>query len=440
MRYALARKPQSRHMFTRERGSGAAIARLVVGIGFVFHAAEAAAQSPHPIDECVRLALERSPAVHVSAAESEIARQQIREARAAYWPKLVGKGQYGRSGGFDTTVTDGGSTTLTASVQALLFDGGLRKAQLAAARARLSSAAAAEKQRQADIVLEVRTIYFSALAAREECITYADARRSMEADLSSLQAMQSHGLATRNDVLRAGQAIETTRSAAHSAEANLEAALAELTALTGVEVTAGSLVEPVTARLAPPTEETIEASPMLEDARAAAQAAREDAAAIRSENRGRVTFDADAGFVGVGPTTTFRKHGGSQFLLGFSVPLFDGGATAARIAGAEANTEAAMEKLHLARQDIHRTLARTSIEATRAWNELDAWTDQLPDSEEAFGLMRARFTGGGDVRLLEVIDSLNELVDARLNITHARLSYRLAIAERERILGKVPSP
>lgn len=427
-------------MFADGIGTSRAITLLSIGLGFLLHAAGAGAQSSLTVEESVRLALEHSPAARISAAEAEIAHQRIREARAAYWPRLVGQGQYGRSGGFDTTVTDGGSTMLTASVQALLFDGGTRKARLAAARARLRSATAAERQRRADVALEVRTAYFAALAARRECSTYADARRAMEADVSALQAMQAHGLATRNDVLRARQAIQTARSAGSAAQANLDAALAELTTLTGIQVRRGSLVEPSVPRLDRAADEAIEASPTLADARAAAAAAREDAAAIRSENRGRVTFDADAGFVGVGPGTTFREHGGSQFLLGFSVPLFDGGATAARIAGAVASTNAAENNARLVRQDIERTLARTFIEATRARKEMEAWTHQLPASKEAFRLIRARFAGGGDVRLLEVIDSINELVNARLNVVHARLSYRLAVAERERILGRVSAP
>jgi outer membrane protein TolC len=427
-------------MSAEERDTRWTVIYLSLALGLSLHATGVRAQSTLTVEECVKLALARSPTALISSAESEVARQRVREARAAYWPQVLGHGEYGRSGGYDTTVTNGGSTALIASVQALLFDGGSRKAQLAAARARLRSATAAEKQRRADAALEVKTAYFAGLAAREECITYADSRRMMEADLSALQTMQREGLATRNDVLRARQAIETARSAGRTGEASLDAALAELTTLTGTEVTDDLLVEPAITDLEQPTNDTVEASPTLDDARAGMAAAQEDAEAIRSENRGRLTFNADAGFVGVGPGTTFSRHGGSQFLLGFSVPLFNGGATAARIAGAVASTDAAEENVRLARQDIDRTLQRTSIEAARARDELKAWTQQLPISKEAFRLMRARFVGGGDVRLLEVIDALNELVDTRLNITHARLSYRLAIAERERVLGRVSEP
>lgn len=405
----------------------------------LFLSQAAAASAQLSVDRCVRLALDRSPASRVSAAETRAATEGVREARAAYWPQLVGKGQYGRSGGFDTTVTDGGSTALTASVQALLFDGGQRKAQLAAARARLRSAAAAERQRRADVALEVRIAYFAALAARDEYAAYTDAARRMGDDLSDLEAMQVHGLATRNDVLRARQAVETAWSAGRSAEASLDAALAELTILTGTEVTAAALTEPPMTSLDEPTEVAVEASPTLEDARAGAVAAHEDTETIRSERRGRVTLNADAGFVGIGPGTTFREHGGSQFLLGFSVPLFDGGATGARIARATASTNAAEENVRLARQNIDLNLLRTGVEARRARTELDVWTRQLPDAEEALQLMRARFVGGGDVRLLEIVDALNELVGTRLNIVHARLAYHLAVAERERILGRVPA-
>jgi outer membrane protein TolC len=61
----------------------------------------------------------------------------------------------------------------------------------------------------------------------------------------------------------------------------------------------------------------------------------------------------------------------------------------------------------------------------------------LPAAAEAFLLMRARYFGGAGVRLLDVLDALNQSVDAHLAIPRATLAYRLAVAGQAQLLGRV---
>src|SRR5438046_2381184 len=103
------------------------------------------------VSDCVRLALARSPAVQAVVFDVDAASARVRAARAAYAPRLLAEGEYGRSEGFDETVTNGGSTAALLTFQATLLDGGLRNAQFAAARARLQSATAIGQQRRADV-------------------------------------------------------------------------------------------------------------------------------------------------------------------------------------------------------------------------------------------------------------------------------------------------
>jgi len=181
----------------------------------------------------------------------------------------------------------------------------------------------------------------------------------------------------------------------------------------------------------------IDASPVITDARAALEAARHDADAMRSEWRGHVTLTASGGALGVQPGPTFRDNGGGQFLFGVSVPLFDGGAVAARIAAAVAAANSAAADLQQARQTITIALARASVEARRAQADLTAGQRTVPTAEEDFQLMRARYFGGGNVRLLEVLDALSQSVESRLNVPRALLTCRLAVATEAQILGEV---
>ena len=371
-------------------------------------------------------------------------------ARRAYAPRLSAQTEYGHAAGFDEAITNRGSTAALLTFEATLLDGGLRDAQFAAARARLRSAAALEQQRRADVALAVRSAYFAALSARTEATIQQATIRTLRDYVTLLQQQERLGLVTQTEVLRAQLAVESARAARRTARAQRDTALSELAVLIGAELaepsptgpsptapllTEASLTEPSAVHLIQPTDAMIDASPVIRDAQAAAEAAQREADAIRSEWRGHLAVTASAGALGVDPGVTFRDHGGGQFLFGFSVPLFDGGATAARIATAVASAHAAEATAQQARQTIHIALARTGVEAQRAERELRAWQQTVPRAAESFQLMRARYFGGGNVRLLEVLDALSQYVDAQLNVPRALLAYRLAVASAAHILG-----
>ncbi len=113
-------------------------------------------------------------------------------------------------------------------------------------------------------------------------------------------------------------------------------------------------------------------------ARAAAEAARQDAEAVRSETWPHLALNADGGFLGVDPGPTFRNDGGGQFLLGFNVPLFDGGAVAARSAAASAVHPSAQANVGQIRQTLAIALTRARADAQRARADAVAWQRAQP--------------------------------------------------------------
>jgi outer membrane protein TolC len=403
----------------------------------VAYASAAAAVSAKSlsVDDCVRLALARSPAARAATRGVDAAAARVRAALAAYSPRLLTEAQYGRSEGFDEAITNGGVTEALLTVQATLLDGGLRDAQFAAARARLRSATAKQQQGQADVALAVRTAYFSALSAYAEVGIQADAIRTLRSDTDLLRRQERLGLVPHNDVLRAQLAVDAAQAAERSARAQLDAAREELETVTGTTINTAALVDP---DVMPVVEggERIEASPVMVDAHAAVDAARRDADAVRSEWRSHVDVTASGGALGVRPGHTFSHDGGGQFLFGFTLPLFDSGGTAARIAAAVADADSAEAAAAQSRQTVTIALAHAAIAARQAQADLAAWQAAAPTAAESFSLMRARYVGGGNVRLLEVLDALAQHIDTRLNVSRSLLAYRLAVATQYQILGE----
>jgi len=399
-------------------------------------AAGSASAESLSVDDCVRLALARSPAARAATRGVDAAGARVRAAHAAYSPRLLGEAQYGHSEGFDEAITNGGVTEALLTVQTTLLDGGLRDAQFAAARARLRSATAKQQQSQADVALAVRTAYCTALSAHAEVGVQADAIRTLRNYTELLQRQDRLGLVPHNDVLRAQLAVAAAQAAERSATAQLDAVREELETITGTTIQTATLVEPQVMPVVEAGDGRIEASPVMVDARAAVEAARRDADAVRSEWRSHVDVTASGGALGVEPGHTFSHDGGGQFLFGFTLPLFDSGGTAARIAAAVADADGAEAAAAQSRQTLVIALAHAAIEARRAQADLTAWQAAAPVAAESFNLMRARYVGGGNVRLLEVLDALAQHVDTRLNVSRSLLAYRLAVATQYQILGE----
>lgn len=421
----------------RRRGlHGAPLPAVLVAVTTVLHSA--AFGQPVTVDECVRAALARSPAARAAGYDIEAAAARVRAARAAYAPQLRAEGQYGRSQGFDETVTNGGLTSTLLTVETALLDGGLRDAQFAAARARLQSAHAVAQQRRADVTLAVRAAYFSAVAARATGDIHGENLRTLRDYVGLLQRQEVLGLAVRNDVLRAQLAVHTAQAAGRAADAEFAATQSELGVWTGLTIVSTAFVDPAPMTGPPESAALVETSPVVADARAALEAVRHEADAVRSEWRGHLTLSASGGALGVQPGPTFRDNSGGQFQFGVTVPLYDGGGIAARVAAAVAAVGAAEAALEQSRQTTQVALARATAEAARARDDLAIWEGAAPQAAEDFQLMRARYVGGGNVRLLEVLDALNQYVEARVHAVQARLAYRLAIATQEQVLGQVP--
>jgi outer membrane protein TolC len=407
----------------------------VVAAAWLMHGFPAGAETV-PVDECVRLALARSPGARAAGFAVQAASGRVRAAVAAYAPRLLGHSEYGVSGGFSDVVTNGGSTAAVVTVETTLLDGGLRDAHFAAARARLRSAAAIEQQRRADVALAVRTAYFTSLAARAQAGIQESTLHALGNYVVLLQQQEDLGVATHDDVLRAQLAVEAARSAQRSAEAQLETARNELGTLTGLDVPATSLTEPAPEPIVDATAAVIDASPVMVDVLAAAEAARRDADAVRSEWFGAVTLTASGGALGVRPGPTFHDNWGGEFLLGFTVPFFDGGGMTARLAAAVADANGAAAAAEQSRQEVSIALSGATVEARRAQDDVHLWEQAIPRAAEHFQLMRARHFGGGSVRLLEVLDAVAQDVDTRLNVARALLAYRLAVATQHQILGE----
>jgi len=397
-------------------------------------AAYPARAEPVTVADCVRLALGRSPSVQASGSTAEAARMRMLAARGAFLPALSAEAEYGKSSGYDVAVTNGGSTKAVVKIDATLLDRGTRLAALSAARARVEGAAQSEREERAAVAFSVREAYFTALAAAEAIAVRDEALSTLGLDIDFLDRQQRSGLVPPNAVLRARLTRETTETARRASVGELDSSRAALSVVTGIDETALSLVDPGEPAAAPDLAGGVEDVPAVAAARTAVEAAKHEAEAVERERWGKLTVSADAGALGVEPTTTFRDDRGAEFLLGVRVPLLDAVASA-NLAAARADLRATEAALERAREAARLDVVQLGQELARTRADLEAARRALPLSAENLELMRARHAGGGDVRLLELLDALGEHVNARLEVSRALLAHRLARARAAKLFG-----
>ncbi len=136
------------------------------------------------------------------------------------------------------------------------------------------------------------------------------------------------------------------------------------------------------------------------------------------------------------PTTSFQypRQSEAQIGFGFSVPLYDGGATRARVQAARLQTENARTALDRRRKDVALDVRQTYLNLTRTAHQIAAANTALQQAIAARRLAQARYEGQVGL-YLEVTDAQAALVQAENSQVNSVYDYLIALAQFENALG-----
>src|SRR5215472_8278850 len=128
---------------------------------------DAMAATAITLDEAITRALKAAPSLESAAAQSDLSRARIEEARAPLFPSVLGNSEYYQPSGYDKTISNGGLTQAQLALTYTAFDGGRRLAQLRASRYAAQAAAFGVKAAQAQIIFDTSVAYFDLLREDE---------------------------------------------------------------------------------------------------------------------------------------------------------------------------------------------------------------------------------------------------------------------------------
>lgn len=419
------------------------------------------AQDALTLQQAVRLAIDKHPAVQASASQTRAAESRIGQARSGFLPRVGFAESVARSDNpvfvFSSLLTQHQFTESNfqigplnrpdflnnfqsqVTVDQMVYDWGATRANVRAAELGRTVSVEQERRTRMDLIERVVRAYYGAVLADASLAAAREALKSAEADIERAKAFREAGVTTDADLLSIQVHVATVREQeirrgydARVATAALNEALGlpletqhrletQLTPARLVEDSAAAY-ETGAAQNRPEVRQTELALQIAEQRAVAAKAAMLPQIGVRG------AFEANR--------QQFVNKGGANWLGAAALRwnLFDGFANRERLAEARAERESAEARRREATQGVKLQVFQAWANARAAEERLTVASASVAQAEESLRITKNRYEAG----LTTVTDLLrNEvaLLDARTRRLAAIHDSRVAAAQLARAAG-----
>ena len=380
-------------------------------------------QAVAALADAVAFALEHNPQVAASRAVVRAAEAQVQAVRAGLAPtvSLSAGGSLGNSTGSSTT-----SGQVSAGVTYLIYDGGLREAQIRQAEAQAESARQALAAVITDVAIQTVQAYMGVIVADQVILLREQAVRQARTQLSAAEANFRAGRVARADVIRAESVLAAADYDLVNARGQAETSRTTLRTAMGLEG-AGPLT--VTAPAEPPPQEISEADALQralqrpEVRRAEADVRAAEAGLAMAMIQGGVTVTLDGRYLLIGTGGTGTSASGTWSVgVGITIPLSDGGRRAAQVEAARANLDASRARLESLRFQVRQEALLTRLQVAIAIAKLEAARRSALAAREAFNVAQGRYAAG--------VGTIVEVTTAQTDLAAAEVALVQAAADR----------
>lgn len=403
----------------------------------IFAASNSASAQQLSLDDCIRLALQRNQRLVSAEYGIHASRQQIKEAGALRRPNLslVGGASFAPITGFDPALTEGGEYEGLVEIKQPLFDRAIKPARQQA-EVNLQQAANAKTRVAADVRLEVRLAYIDLLRARRQYALTQESITDLQSYLETVRALAYGGAAPKTDIARAEIQLQAETIVLNDFRTAVAVAMKHLLEPVGLPLDTTIVVADAIALPAAP--ERFENNLDLKELGFSLAAAKLDVKLAHAERSPAISAFGSAG----GWTSRNQLlESGSPHIFGyraglsFDLPIWNGGATAARIEQKNAVRNALQADFVVLRR-------RLDTECQTSWQQYHAAAEKLNLLEssqtkalEQYEILLAQYAGGG-VSSLEVIDAHRTLLEIVLQEEQTRAEIDMLHAQILRLTGE----
>lgn len=395
------------------------------------------------LDEALALAELSNPNMDVGRTQAEIAREALEEARAQGRTTVTLSGTAGYESADSNrptaAFTAGDRPLTTAAIEAArpIYTGGRISAGVRSARAGIDAADARLEAVRQNLYLDTVVAFLNVTAARAAIDIRENNVRVLGEQVRASQARFDVGFITRTDVALSEARLAGAYSGLASAQADLERVAADFEALTG---TRPGELGPV-----PPLPSLPQS---FEDALADMLDLNPSLIAAREDERS-ATEAVDVAKAGGRPTVEIvgRAEGQQEFENNYrdtsvtamargTVPLFQGGLVSSQVRSAKLRREQARLQVQAAERDLRANLAAAWYGFEAAKRAIEASERQIEAAEIAFNGAQQELSVGTRTTL-DVLDSEQDLLNARLTLVNAERDANLAAYQVLAITGQL---
>jgi outer membrane protein TolC len=406
------------------------------------------------LDEALRLANVQASAYQTAILNERIAAEDVRQAQAAFLPKLSAPLSYlyttpgsglppgePRQPSFITSDAIGAYEAL-ANVSGDFDIAGKLRATLARNRALLTAAhAGTEAARRALTQAVIESYYGLALAIAQ--------RRAAEGNLAAAEEFEhitslllSGGEVAAVDLTRAQLQTLSRRDELERANVNEQVAGGGLRVLVGYDF--GKAITTTDLALALPNNaeheqfrvDDVSRRPELTQLEQQLRAARQEIRIARADRLPSLSYSINGGFV----TDSIRgerlkQHSGMSAGISFNIPIFDWGASRSRERQARLHVDVAENERTLALRGFTQQFYAARAQAASAAARISLMREGVVKAQDNLAASIARYRAG-EAQIIEVTEAQTSLVEQRSALYQAIFDYQTALARLKQATGQ----
>lgn len=460
------------------------ILEMALGLLIISLAARAQVEPPAAtgmtVEYAVRLALQHNPDLRTAQLELEKAHKRVLEAWGNTMPSIEISSQYmhlidkpvsyfpdyliyplykimdstarfpkatGQLILLPGSMSPGFTAGATLNVRQILFNGAVFVG-VGAATIYSHLAEDLYRAKRIETVTKVKKAYYQALLAREGAALMKSSLQNAEDNLKNVQLMRRQGIISEYDELRASVGVENLRPMVIQSENGYSLALDALRNAVGLasEATISLLdsleFHPVDPVIISEAENIMkEGNPNLSAVKQQIELNGAMVSAERSNYLPTIAAFGSYQYSGIKNEFNFSTNDfykSSQVGLTFSLNLFQGLQTYARVAQAQMEERKSEEQLTAVERSLTTGVHSVQSNLEQAAKRLEAQEKTIQMAERGYHIVTTKFLNNSATQL-EVNDAQLALTQAKVNRIQAVYDYVVAAADLDQLLGRLPS-
>ncbi len=409
------------------------------------------AQTPLSLDDALRLANAQASTYQTAAINERIAAEDVRQARAAFLPKVTTPLSYiytspalGLPPGEPSFISADaiGVTDALVNVSGDFDIAGRLRASLTRSRALMAAAHAgteAAKRALAQAVIEA--YYGLALASAQRTAAVGNLASAEEFERAT-SLLFSGGEVASVDVTRAHLQTLTRRDELERARANEEVAAGALRVFVGYEFTRPinttdlALDIPIDSDYQQFKAEEVSRRPEFIQLEQQLRAAQQEIRIAHADRLPSLSYSVNGGFdTDSLKAPRLKEHTGVSGAITFSIPIFDWGTTRSREQQARLRVELAENERTIALRGFTQQFYAARAQVDSAKRRIDVAREGVAKAEENVTASIARYRAG-EAQIVEVTDAQTTVVEQRNALYQAIFDYQTALARLRQATGR----